>query len=79
MENEWWTYAAKKDYIEYLVLYHYGGVFMDTDFVCLKPFDELAYRYSYFSGFEPPSDYIEMPLTSNALIATVKESPIMKK
>lgn len=39
---------AKKDYVEIIALLEHGGVFMDVDFTCLQPLDELVYRYSYF-------------------------------
>ena len=51
LEKRWFT--ALKDYAQIVALKQFGGVFMDLDFVCEKPFDELAYRFSYFSSLEP--------------------------
>jgi mannosyltransferase OCH1-like enzyme len=69
--------AFRKDMVMHYVLEKYGGVFMDFDFICLKPFDELAYRYSYFSGIEPPVEYSLLPVTSVALIGASKNNPII--
>lgn len=61
------------------MLLKYGGVFIDFDYVCLKPLDELAYRYSFFAGLEPPPSYARIPITSVAMIGSVPQSPIIKK
>lgn len=71
--------AARKDYMQYNVLYEYGGIFLDVDFLCLEPLDELAWRYSYFSSLEPPVDFMELPLSSNAMIGASRHSPVMLK
>jgi len=42
-----------KTYFQSIILPKYGGVFLDTDYICLKPLDELIYKYEYFAGFEP--------------------------
>ena len=50
------AYAAKKwafvtDYVRLYVLYHYGGIYMDTDVEVLKPLDPFL-SYEAISGFE---------------------------
>ena len=52
---------------------------MDYDHFCLQPMDELAYRYSFFSGIEGPMDYAPVPLTSAALVGSSKGHPIIQK
>jgi hypothetical protein len=47
---------------------------MESNFICLKAFDELAYRYSYFSSIEPPVHYINLPMTSTSIIGTTKNN-----
>lgn len=44
-----WAFAS--DYIRLWVLYHHGGIYMDTDVVLKKPFDPLLH-YSAFIGRE---------------------------
>jgi hypothetical protein len=59
------------------ILYKYGGVFMDFDWVCIKPLDELAYRYTYFSAFEPPAPFSAQPLSSVAIIGATQHNSII--
>ena len=72
------SHAFRKDYVMYNVLEKFGGVFMDFDTICLKPLDELAYRYSYFSGVEPPVYGPKFPESSVAIIGTSKGHPVAK-
>jgi mannosyltransferase OCH1-like enzyme len=44
-------YAFVSDYIRAKVLYEFGGIYLDTDMLLLKPIDELL-SYDFFSGFE---------------------------
>ena len=69
--------VQRKDYVQFYVLLEFGGVFLDLDYICIKPLDELAYRYSYFSGLEPPVEYSPLPLTSCSLMASSKGHPIV--
>ena len=50
-------YRLMKTYFQSMILPKYGGVFLDTDYVCLKPLDELVYRYSFFAHLEPANDW----------------------
>ena len=40
------------DYIRAYVVYHYGGIYLDTDVELLKPFDDSILQNKCFSGFE---------------------------
>lgn len=44
-------YAFVTDYVRLHALYHYGGIYMDTDVEVLKPLDQFL-CYPAFSGFE---------------------------
>lgn len=44
-------YAFAADYIRLYAVYHYGGIYMDTDIEVIKSFDELL-EYPYFIGSE---------------------------
>ncbi len=44
-------YAFAADYIRLYAVYHYGGIYMDTDVEVVKPFDDLLHR-PYFVGAE---------------------------
>jgi mannosyltransferase OCH1-like enzyme len=71
------NYAQISDVLRYQVLYHHGGVYVDTDFECLRPFDELLAGVRNFAssedgrfvgnailGAEPKSTYMERVLQS---------------
>jgi len=55
------TYAMKADILRYELLYFYGGIYIDCDFLCLKNIDELIINYDGFSGFES-NEYIAIGL-----------------
>jgi len=44
-------YAFVSDYVRTKVLNEFGGIYLDTDMLLLKPIDELL-KYNFFSGFE---------------------------
>jgi len=45
--------GARSDMLRYEILYRYGGVYLDTDYEVLQPFDELHYLYDMYVGMEP--------------------------
>jgi mannosyltransferase OCH1-like enzyme len=45
-------YAQKADILRYEILYNYGGVYVDCDFLCLKSIDELIENIYGFSAYE---------------------------
>lgn len=51
---------------------------MDYDFVCVRPFDELVHRYSYFSNLEPVVHWSKVPWISRALIAASANNTLLK-
>jgi len=44
------NYGQKSDIWRYEILYRYGGLYVDTDFFALKPFDMLHYCYDFYTG-----------------------------
>lgn len=71
------AYQAKKwafvsDYIRAYVIYHEGGIYLDTDVLVLDNFDDLL-SFQAFVGYERP-DY---PFT--AVFGAQKHHPLLKK
>ena len=69
------AYKAKKwafvtDYVRLYVLYHYGGIYMDTDVEVTKPLDKFL-RLKGFSGFE---DEVSVP---TGIMAAEKGHPLI--
>lgn len=76
------NYGEKSDILRCEILLKYGGVYVDADFECLKPLDEIMAKYDFFSGIEPPHEIPEsdrVMLISNALIGSVPNHPILKR
>lgn len=70
------AYEAKKwafvtDYVRLYVLYHHGGIYMDTDVEVVKPFDNLLKCHA-FMCFENSN------LVSIGTLGAVKESRLVK-
>nr|MBA2307115.1 hypothetical protein [Candidatus Dependentiae bacterium] len=68
--------AEKADIVRYELLNKFGGVYVDIDFVCLKPFDVLT-QYEFWAGIEPLDCYNKWVL-SNAIIGAVPHHPILR-
>ena len=46
------VYAQKADILRYEILYKYGGIYIDCDFLCVKPIDDLIINMDGFSAYE---------------------------
>ena len=55
-ERRKWAFAA--DYIRMYALYHEGGIYLDSDVLVLKPFDDFLH-HSFFSSMEYHPTQIE--------------------
>jgi mannosyltransferase OCH1-like enzyme len=47
------NYGEKSDILKWEVVYRFGGTYVDTDFECLKPLDDLHYAYDFYTGIQP--------------------------
>jgi mannosyltransferase OCH1-like enzyme len=65
--------GQKSDFLRYHILNQYGGLYVDTDFECLKSFDPLSYL-NFFTGIGYPST-IELYI---GLIACIPNHPIIQ-
>lgn len=69
-ELEKWAFVS--DYIRLKKLYEYGGIYLDTDMLLLKPLDEILNLEAFF-GAENPN------FINGAIIGTKKKNPFIKK
>ncbi len=67
------NWGMKADILRYEILYNHGGVYVDLDFECFKPFDALNYAYDFYAGLTWPHEI------NNALIAAAPGSIIMRE
>jgi mannosyltransferase OCH1-like enzyme len=63
----------KSDILRYEILNKYGGLYVDTDFECLKSFDDLLHL-NFFTGV----GYDTVMQLYIGLIACIPEHPIIK-
>lgn len=69
------NYGVKSDLIRYEAMYHVGGLYVDTDFECLKPFDDLHHALDFYIGIA--YDYRGQFSVLNGLMASVPGHPIL--
>jgi inositol phosphorylceramide mannosyltransferase catalytic subunit len=67
--------GEKSDIAKYEIIYRFGGLYVDTDFECLKPFDVLHHCCDFYSSMAQNLE----PVIYAALFAAKKGSPILKK
>ena len=65
--------AQKSDFLRYHILNQFGGVYVDTDFECLKSFDDLLYL-DFFTGI----GYLAEVELYIGLIASIPRHPILQ-
>ena len=63
--------GAKSDIFRFEVLYKYGGIYMDYDFLQIKKFDDLL-SFDFFAG----TDSINPKEVWNSILGSVKENEI---
>ncbi len=67
------NFGQKSDIFRYEILYRFGGLYVDTDFECLKSFDTLHKSCEFYTGVcEYNNDLY------NGLIGTKPRHPILK-
>lgn len=70
------NYSAKSDIWRYEILERYGGVYVDTDFECLKPLDSLHYAYDFYTGIQPlDTAYTQL---GAGIIGSIPGHPILR-
>jgi len=65
--------GTRSDIFSYEILRRYGGIYCDTDFECVKPFDDLLFLQFFSSvAYDPKLEIY------HGLMASVPEHPILK-
>ncbi len=70
--------AEKSDILRYQILKDYGGVYIDMDTRCIKPFDDLNHLYEAYFGLEFPLDW-GSPTIASAVMASAPQHKVIKK
>jgi mannosyltransferase OCH1-like enzyme len=70
------NWGEKSDILRYEILEREGGIHADTDFECIKPFDDICKIADFFAGV----GYSEgAPFLYNGIIGACPGHPIMKR
>ena len=69
------NYGEKSDIARYEILYRIGGLYVDTDFECLKPFDIFHHCCDFYAGLCTGKNVTFI----NALIGCFPGHPIMRE
>lgn len=69
------SYGVKSDIARYEILRQFGGIYADTDFECVKSFEPLIHKSSFFAGVIFGNE----PGLCNALIGTIPNHSIIVK
>lgn len=72
------TFGEKSDILRYEILSAYGGLYVDTDFECIAPFDTLHHTCDFYAG--ALGAYLEGQEVhiGNALIGSVPHHPVLQ-
>lgn len=69
--------GAISDLMRYEILYRYGGVYVDYDFECLQPLDELSYLYDFYIGIQPlDCGFVQL---GTGLVGSIPGHPLLKQ
>ncbi len=69
------NFGEKSDIFRLIVLYYIGGLYLDVDFECLSPFDNLHKACGFYTGI----GYDKKALLFNGLIGSRRKHPVIKE
>ena len=67
---------GKADIIRWEILYHYGGIFLDADSICIEPFDESFLSKTAFAGFE--NENVRKGLVATGTMGFIPNHPLCR-
>ncbi len=73
------NFGEKADIFRYEILYQMGGLYVDTDFECLRPFDVLHKLLDFYTGLDTIEKSAQSPRLLNGLIGCIPGHPIIKQ
>jgi mannosyltransferase OCH1-like enzyme len=70
------NYGEKSDILKWEIVYRFGGVYVDTDFECLRPLDVFHHTYDFYTGIQPLDT--NMVQLGAALYGAIPHHPILE-
>ena len=74
--NDMTEINGKADIIRWEILYHYGGVFIDADSICVEPLDEELMNKKAFAGYE--NEIVRKGLIATGTMGFPKNHPLCR-
>ena len=74
--NEIEEINGKADIIRWEILFHYGGLFIDADSICIEPFNYLMDQHKPFCGYE--NENVRQGLVATGTMAFPKNHPLTR-
>jgi mannosyltransferase OCH1-like enzyme len=71
--------AERADILRYELLWRFGGVYVDTDFECLRPIEALIAGLDFFTAYLKRGTSKTPARVNNALIGSVPGHPILRR
>lgn len=71
------NYGERSDILKWEIVYQLGGVYVDTDFECLRPLDAYNHTYDFYTGIQPLDTNIVQ--LGAALYGAIPRHPILKE
>lgn len=68
------TGQLRSDVLRYEILHRFGGVYVDTDFECLRPIDGLIEGVECFAAWEEPGRWV-----NNAILGCTPGHPFLDR
>lgn len=70
------NYGERGDILDYEIVYRFGGMYVDCDFECYKPFDIFHHVYDFYTGIQPlDTNCVQL---GAALFAAIPKHPILE-
>lgn len=75
------NWAEKADILRYEILYQKGGIYIDHDVTCFRPFHGLHTGYDFYAGLEIPHEELDgfALTTGNAIMGAKPYHPILRE
>jgi GT2 family glycosyltransferase len=67
---------GKADIMRWEILYHFGGIFIDADSICIEPFDNFFLSKNAFAGFE--NENVRKGLVATGTMGFVPKHPLCR-
>lgn len=72
-------YAFVSDYARFWILYHYGGIYFDTDVEVIKPMDDIIARGSFMGCERMPNELTTISVNPGLGLGTTPELSLYKE